>query len=137
VFNARFHKHETALQHESSSYISCEMAQVMARPKLSSSSRRAIARLCHAGRETTPATVAIHLSATLLQVLCEVAVRRTRYMRSALIAREPLNFDRHMMEMSCRKFQRLYRLRKVDFITLSRLLRPNDSSRVPGGATQR
>jgi hypothetical protein len=125
VFNARFHTHETALQHESSSssYSSCEMAQVMARPKLSSSSGRAIARRCHAGRDITPATVAIHLAATLLQVLCEVAVRRTRYMRSALIAREPLNFDRHMMEMSSRKFQRLYRLNKVDFMTLSSLLR--------------
>jgi hypothetical protein len=124
VFNARFRTHEAALQHESSSYISRETAQVMARPKLSSSSRRAIAWRCRAGRELTPVTVAIHLAATLLQVLCEVAVRRTRYMGSALVAREPLKFDRHMMEMSGRKFQRHCPLSKVDFMTLSSLLRP-------------
>jgi DDE superfamily endonuclease len=45
-------------------------------------------------------------------------------MRSALVAREPLTFDRHMAEMSDRKFQRLYRLSKVDFMNLSLLLRP-------------
>jgi hypothetical protein len=93
----------------------------MARPKLSSSSRRAIAQRCRAGRGATPATVAAHLEATLLQVLCAVAVPRTRYLRIALVAREPLNFDRHMAEMSDRKFQRLYRLSKVDFIHLSLL----------------
>jgi hypothetical protein len=36
-------------------------------------------------------------------------------MRSALVAREPLNFDRHIVEMSDRNFQRPYRLSTVDF----------------------
>jgi hypothetical protein len=46
-------------------------------------------------------------------------------MRSAVVAREPLTFDRHMVEMSDRTFQRIYRLSKVDFMKLSLLLRPH------------
>jgi hypothetical protein len=81
-------------------------ALIIAHPKLSSSLKRAIARRCRAGRGATPATVAIHLAATLLQVLCAVAVPRTSYIRSAVVAREPLNFDRHEVEMSDRNFRR-------------------------------
>jgi hypothetical protein len=85
---------------------------------------QAIARRCRVGRCFTPAAVAIHLAASLLQALCAVAAPRTRYIRSALVAREPLKFNRHMVEMSEWKFQRLYRLRKVGFTALSSNLRP-------------
>jgi hypothetical protein len=108
----------------------------MARLSLSSTSLRAIARRCRVGREVTPAAVAIHLAASLLQALCAVAAPRSRYMRSALVAREPLNFNRHMVEMSDRKFQRLYRLSKVDFMELASHLRPlleRKQSRPRGG----
>jgi hypothetical protein len=46
-------------------------------------------------------------------------------MRSAAVAREPLNFDRYKVEMSDRNFQRLHRLSKADFMKLSLLLRPH------------
>jgi hypothetical protein len=109
----------------------------MAHPKLSSTSRLAIGRIYRSGRGATPATVAIHLAATLLQVLCAVSVPRTRYMRSDLVARETLKFDRHMMEMSDRSFQRPSRLSEVDFMNFSFLLRPHlerHQSLQPSGA---
>jgi hypothetical protein len=93
--------------------------------RLRTSVRQAIERQSGRGAaDSMTHRVLVKTELIIFQVVARVVCSGEKRQRGALVAREQLDFERHMLEMNANKFECLYRLRKEFFNVLVLRLRP-------------